>query len=176
MAAPKGNTFYKLRSECGRKRLFSSPGALYKAACTYFDWCDANPWIKIDYKGSGAVKVEIPTARPYTMAALCKHLGVNLSYFNQLKTSLKEKKGTTDLNTEDFSLVKWLQTIEFIEQTIYVQKFEGAAVGAFNANIISRELGLVDKNSLEVDYNRLSENDLDAIINRLAAIGGSDHE
>ena len=37
-----------------------------------------------------------------------------------------------------------------MEETIETQQFEGACVGAFNANIIARKLGLSDKQ--EVDY------------------------
>jgi hypothetical protein len=33
---------------------------------------------------------------------------------------------------------------------IFNQKFSGAAVGAFNANIIARELGLADNQKVEV--------------------------
>ena len=36
------------------------------------------------------------------------------------------------------------------EETIETQQFEGACVGAFNANIIARKLGLADKQ--EVDH------------------------
>lgn len=32
---------------------------------------------------------------------------------------------------------------------MYAQKFEGASVGAFNANIIARDLGLIDKKEVE---------------------------
>jgi hypothetical protein len=33
---------------------------------------------------------------------------------------------------------------------MYAQKFEGAASGAFNANIIARDLGLADKTEMKV--------------------------
>lgn len=36
-----------------------------------------------------------------------------------------------------------------VETTIYTQKFEGAAVGAFNSNIIARDLGLADKKEID---------------------------
>ena len=52
----------------------------------------------------------------------------------------KSLKGKTDPQTYEFSSV-----ITRIRETIYQQKFEGAAVGAFNANIIARDLGLADK-------------------------------
>lgn len=39
--------------------------------------------------------------------------------------------------------------IRAISNIMYANKFEGAAVGAFNANIISRDLGLAEKTSNE---------------------------
>lgn len=48
-------------------------------------------------------------------------------------------------NDEDF-----LHVIARVEETIETQQFEGACVGAFNANIIARKLGLSDKQ--EVDH------------------------
>jgi hypothetical protein len=33
---------------------------------------------------------------------------------------------------------------------MFAQKFEGAAVGAFNSNIIARDLGLIDRTELKV--------------------------
>ncbi len=39
-----------------------------------------------------------------------------------------------------------------ISQIIRTQKFEGAAVGLFNANIIARDLGLADKQSSELHW------------------------
>lgn len=128
-----GNQFWKLRSKHGRDRLFKTPELLWEAACQYFEWCDQHPWHRTDYKGKDAIHVTIPTARPYTLSGLCIYLGCNTQYFAQFKASLpKEEK--------DFSLV-----ITRIEQTIFTQKLEGAAVGAFNANIIARDLGLTDK-------------------------------
>ena len=45
--------------------------------------------------------------------------------------------------SEDFSAV-----ISMVEEIIETQQFEGAAVGAFNANIIARKLGLADKQDI----------------------------
>ena len=39
--------------------------------------------------------------------------------------------------------------IHKIEEIIYNQKFEGAAVGIFNSNIIARDLGLSDKKDID---------------------------
>jgi hypothetical protein len=63
-------------------------------------------------------------------------LDVSHNFWTEFKKRLKE----TD---KDFLVVT-----ARIEQIIYTQKFEGAAVGIFNANIISRDLGLIDKSDL----------------------------
>ena len=133
MAAPKGNQFWKLRSKHGRDKLFESPELLWESACEYFEWCDENPFIQIDFKGKDADKVEIPRMRPYTWGGLEVYLEIE---------SLRNYK--TQEGYEDF-----LQVITRIEKIIYDQKFSGAASGFFNANIISRDLGLADKKEIE---------------------------
>jgi hypothetical protein len=154
MAAPVGNQFWKQRSKHGRDKLFTTPELLWEAASEYFEWCDNNPWIKVEQlskptttteevvTGAGKTKnatkkqtlhyiAELPTARPYTLTGLCLYLDCGKNYFDQFKDSE---------GNEGFSGV-----ITRIEDIIYTQKFEGAAVGAFNANIIARDLGLTDK-------------------------------
>lgn len=160
-----GNKFWQQRSKHGRDRLFKSADLLWESACEYFQWCDDNPWVKVEQKkGNSNIDVfdlmelakkegldanqvmksainplmEIPTARPYTIQGLCSYLdGINVGYFNDFEKSLK---GKTDDSSKDFSVV-----ITRIHETIYQQKFEGATIGAFNATIISRDLGLADK-------------------------------
>jgi hypothetical protein len=136
-----------------------------KAATEYFKWSDKNPWVKTDFKGANIERVEIPTARPYTLKGLCTHLGVNVGYFSDFKASLKDK---TDQVSKDFS-----EVISYIEQIIYVQKFEGAAVGAFNANIISADIGLIKKSSHEINFDAMSDQQLDEIIDKLRDIAKS---
>jgi hypothetical protein len=135
-AAPKGNKFWLLRSKHGRDKLFATPKLLWEAACEYFEWCTANPWKRREAIKSGEMAgevMEIDTERPYTLTGLCLYLQCNEAFFRQFKANLAEGE-------QDFSTV-----ISAIEQTIYTQKFEGAAVGAFNANIIARDLGLSEK-------------------------------
>ncbi len=139
MGAPKGNQFWKLRSKHGRDKLFATSELLWEAALEYFQWCYENPWEKVETKTktSGIEKSTTPTARPFTLSGLCLYLDCNVQYLSQFKQTLPEGE-------KDFSLV-----ITRIEQTIYTQKFEGAAVGAFNANIIARDLGLKDMTSVD---------------------------
>lgn len=144
MAAPKGNKFWQRRSEHGRNKLFATPELMWEAACEYFDWVDNNPWLKHEAIKSGELAgttMTIETQRPYTLHALCLYLDCSSSYFRSFKSTLKEKD-------QDF-----LTVINKIEETIYNQKYEGASVGAFNANIIARDLGLADKKEVENSGN-----------------------
>ena len=132
MAAPKGNQFWKLRSKHGRNKLFATPDLLWEAACEYFEWCDNHPWsvVKNRTKGSKKEKEETPTQRPYTLSGFMAYCDASESYWRVFKSE----------NHIDF-----LTVITRIENIIETQQFEGAAVGAFNANIIARKLGLSEK-------------------------------
>lgn len=138
MAAPKGNQFWKLRSEHGRDKLFEIPSLLWEAATQYFNWVDAHPWYKNEAikSGDSAGKImRVPIARPYTITGFLLYVGANTDYWRQFKSA----------SHEGFSPV-----IDQIENAMYTQKFEGAATGAFNANIIARDLGLADKSQTEL--------------------------
>lgn len=147
MAAPKGNQFWKLRSSHGRDKLFTSPELLWEAATEYFNWVDSHPWYNVEQAKGNSKPIEkkdgtyefppnlakIPTARPYTLTGFLIYINVNKGYWSEFKKS----------GHQDFS-----EVIDLIENVIYTQKFEGAAVGAFNATIIARDLGLRDKTEL----------------------------
>ncbi|MDQ8202789.1 DNA-packaging protein [Pelagicoccus sp. SDUM812003] len=143
MSAPRGNEFWKSRSKHGRNFLFATPEKLWNAACEFFEWCDDNPWLKKDFKGKDCKEVDLPTQRPYTLSGLCFYLHCSESYFRQFKSEQTGKD-----HSEGF-----LTVIEDIEAVIYTQKFEGAVVGAFNANIIARELGLADNQNIKHDVS-----------------------
>lgn len=146
-----------LRSKHGRDKLLATPVLLWDAACEYFQWCDENPWTnrkviqktvpmkkkvgkKIQTVNEEQTQREVtPTARPYSLGGLCIYLGASRQWWNSFR------KDCTDNKNEDF-----LEVIARVEDTIETQQFEGACVGAFNANIIARKLGLADKQ--EVDH------------------------
>jgi len=139
MGAPIGNRFWELRSKHGRDTLFASADDMWEAACEYFQWCEENPLKEQDFRGKDATEVEINKMRPFTMHGLCRYLDCNVEYFRQFKAKLKEDQ------------IDFARVITRIEETVYDQKFTGAAIGFFNANIISRDLGLIDKKNLAVD-------------------------
>lgn len=142
MSAPIGNKFWELRSEHGRDKLFDTPELMWKAACEYFEWCENNPLIEIDFVGKDATEVRKPKMRAFTMHGLCRYLECNTGYFNDFAASLK---GKTKQKEKDFSIV-----ITRIKEVVYNQKFTGAAAGFLNANIIARDLGLRDKTETEL--------------------------
>lgn len=139
MAATKNNQWWKLRAKHGRDKIFESPEMLWDACTGYFEETDKRKWNKTEYKssGKGFRKIQIPTDTPYTINGLCLYLGIDLKTWNNYRNLVEYK---------DFFPV-----ITQVEQIIYIQKFEGASVGAYNANIISRELGLADKTVLQGD-------------------------
>lgn len=136
MAAPEGNNFWTLRSKHGRDKEYETPEILWEEIARYFQWCDDNPWVKNEAVKSGDLAgqiISIPTARPYTIGGLCIYLGISqLTWKNYCKR-------------EDF-----VGVTTHAEEVIRTQKFEGAAVGAFNANIICRDLGLREKQDVDL--------------------------
>ncbi len=137
MGAPQGNQFWKLRSKHGRDKLFTSPQLLWEAACEYFQWCEDNPIEAEDNKGTRNVNT-VKFNRPFTLKGFCIFCDSSESWFKEFRKALK----TND--DKDF-----LSVIYKIEEIIYNQKFEGAAIGIFNANIIARDLGLAEKSEIE---------------------------
>jgi DNA-packaging protein gp3 len=146
MAAQKGNEFWKLRSKHGRDKLFESPDLLWKAACEYFQWCEDNPIEAEDNKGTKNVNV-VKFKRPYTIKGFCLYCDASENWFKEYRKAITDK---------DF-----LSVIHIIEDIIYNQKFEGAAIGLYNANIIARDLGLADKSDVEqktvIEYKNVSK-------------------
>jgi hypothetical protein len=136
MGAPSGNQFWKLRSKHGRDKIFESPTHLWEAACEYFEWCEENPLIEIDFRGKDLEQVEIPKMRAFTWQGL--ELFIDIHRLRDYKSNEKYK---------DFSPV-----IEQIDKIMYNQKFSGAAAGFLNPNIIARDLGLTDKTSSTVEH------------------------
>lgn len=146
MGAPKYNQFWKNRSKHGRDKLFETPELLLDECKEYFNWVDSKPFFKVEQIKKPYLDPEtklwvtmckLPTVRPYTIHGLCIYLGCNSLWFNQFERALVGKE---DQLSKDFSTV-----LTHVREIIYHQKFEGAVVGAFNASIIQRDLGLVEK-------------------------------
>lgn len=150
MSAPAGNQFWRQRAKHGRDKIFADPQTLKEAIEEYFDLCDESPLHSLEQAKATQKQlpedpnpglIRMPLLRPYTIGGLCTFLRVNTKYFNDFKDGIR---GKTDELSKGFS-----EVIAEAEDVIYNQKFTGAVVGLFNANLISRELGLADKREIE---------------------------
>lgn len=149
LAAPKGNKFWLARSSHGANPKFDSPETLWSACLEYFEWVENNPLLEMKaFHASGVVVTkELPKMRAMTLSGLCNFLDI----CDNTWTNYKEK--------QDF-----LRVTKKVEQIIKDQKFSGAAADLLNANIIARDLGLVDKQEKEhkgkLQFN-ITEDDAD---------------
>lgn len=130
-----GNQFWKLRSKHGRNKLFETPELLWQAAIEYFEYTDKRVWSKKDWVGKDAMEVSRDVTTPYTLSGFCIYCNASREWWYKFK---EQANG-------DF-----LHIITQIEEIIYTQKFEGATVGIFNANIIARDLGLIEKTDANI--------------------------
>ena len=115
MAAPLGNEYYKLRATDGAPRKYEDPEELWADCFAYFEQRGQIFWN------------EQPV--PFTQGSLCIYLGITQS------TWVEWRKSREDLS----------EVITRVDEIIRDQKLSGAVVGAYNANIVARDLGLADK-------------------------------
>lgn len=118
----------------GRKRrriIYVTPDDFLKAAADYFKWCEEHPIIEeqVNVWQGVAIRTELEKVRPFTKKGFATYLGISE---NRLKSYLARGD-------------EWAEAAALVEQVIYTQKFENAAAGLLNANIITRELGLAEK-------------------------------
>lgn len=155
MAAPAGNKFWMARTKHGRDRLFESPEKLWEACCEYFEWVEENPLYEdklVTFQGEASHE-PVAKMRAMTIGGLCLFLGIHRGTWN-------EWRKVNDLS----------EVITQAEEVIYAQKFAGAAADLLNANLISRELGLSDKQDLNhtSDDGSMSPKDnAEAVLNAL---------
>jgi hypothetical protein len=143
------------KRKVGRPLQFETAEQLWDACVDYFDWVEETPLIETKLAQSGGVptKIEVPLPRAMTLAGMCLHIGIT----DETWRNYRDRK--------DFFGVT-----ERVDAMVYTQKFEGAAANLFNANIIARDLGLKDKQSLEVDdISKLSKDQLLAKLDHLLA-------
>ena len=132
--APKGNEYWKLRSKDGRDKIFETPEQLAEACDEYLEWVQQNPLMEaqvVKYKDYAEL-INVPKMRPMTIQGLCNFIDISVKGLD-----LYEKR-------KDF-----IPIITRVKQIIYNNKFEGAASGFLNPNIIARDLGLQDQQKTE---------------------------
>lgn len=130
----------------GKPKSIESPAKMWELAIDYFKYTDDNPMYKNDFIKGGDMAgliVRIPAMVPYTWMGFETYL-----LQRGIITGLDKYKSNTDNG-----YVEYRGVIDKIDTIMRNQKFSGAAVGAFNANIISADIGLMRK---EADENARS--------------------
>jgi hypothetical protein len=124
-----------MAAQPGRPRKFESPEELWELCSEYFQWVEDNPLYEMKAFAFQGVVTQEPVAkmRAMTLNALTLYLGISDETWRLYKTR------------EEF-----IGVISQCEKCIYDQKFSGAAADLLNANIISRDLGLMDKSQLDI--------------------------
>lgn len=142
----------KMPSKGGRPRIFKSPESVWKAAVEYFEYQNQQVWNKIDYKGTFAERVSIPTKAPFSIEGLCLFLGVHTKYWWDFKADIK--KNDKEPHKQEYSDI-----FTRVEEIIFRQQYEGATTGHYNAAIVARKLGLADKKEITTTEQPLFTDD-----------------
>ena len=132
----KGNELWRLVPYPGRPKLYS-PELLWEKFMEYMDYNQGVSWPKDDFIKSGpeagkTVSMEVPN--PPSIRAFCVFAGISEDTFRNYGK-----------NDADY-LAIW-STIRDIIQEIQIS---GAATNTFNANIVARWAGLIDKKELDI--------------------------
>jgi len=119
-------SFYNKTPKNGRPLDYETPELLKGCCDEYFEYQGSRVIEEQHWVGKEAHEVSKKHRPPFTLMGLCVFLGITLETWSNYR------------KREHF-----LGVCTHVEQIIYVQKFERASVGMYNANIIGRELGLM---------------------------------
>ena len=122
----EGNEYWKLRNDWTNPKKFT-PEELLEEALSYIAWAANNPIVVEKAFGTGFIH-QNKMPRALTFSGFCV-------YANLSRTTLTEYEGR----------IEYAPNLTHIRNLFFAQKFEGAASGIFDSNIIARELGLSDK-------------------------------
>ncbi len=148
-----GNQLWRLASNQGRPRSFASPAEMWERAVAYFEWVDSRPLIeeKVFNNQGDITRAQIGKMRAMTLRGMFVHMGIGSATWSKYKHD-----------------AEYSNIAEQIESVIFEQKLSGAAADLLNSNIISRELGLADKQETKIEgkmgLHDLSEAELDRMI------------
>lgn len=136
MRQPDGRRIWEAVSSFGRTPTFADASELWNACIEYFQWVDENPLTEAKaYPTKEEVRVELfPKMRAMTLSGLCLFLDISVETWRGWRT-----EGHV-LFRPDFVAV-----IRRVDAIVFEQKFSAASAGLLNANIISQELGLIQK-------------------------------
>lgn len=124
----------------GRPRKFKDAQALLDACMSYFQWIKDNSLQEekvFNFQGR-ITRTHVSKMRAMTLGGLQLHAHVSHGQWSKWRDPEH-----TDHRSDLLPVMNWA------EETIREQKFTGAAADLLNANIISRDIGLVDKSEVK---------------------------
>lgn len=143
IAASKWQPDWNIHKKKPNYKAFKDPYDLWIAACDYFNYTQKNPLVKYEFVKTGPLAgSQVPTAvpRPFSWS------GLNVYLVTHAITCNLNRYRYNDGNAYD----DYQDIIKLIEDVMFSQKFEGAAVGIYKENIIAREIGLAERNKTDV--------------------------
>lgn len=140
------------------KALFASPNDLWEAAQSYFNWAMNNPIlnnIPVVFRGVRSFATE-SKPRALSIRGFATYCGVSVKKIEKYRTM------------DGFDNV-----MDVVDQIIYTQKFEYAAVNIMNPGLIARDLDISEKIDIgggkrpvkTINVNALSTDTLEEILN-----------
>lgn len=121
-------------------KYIESPEKLWELFTDYVKHEAVQPMFKTEYVGKDGREVKTALNVPITFEGFECYLADK-----DIIQDLGDYASNKGNNYSEFSTI-----IARIRKNCFVQNFKGASVGLFNANLIARKLGLVEKTSHEV--------------------------
>ena len=127
MGRPKGTKYIE------------TPEKLWELFCDYVKKEAESPMFKTEYVGKEGDKVQTPLQVPITFEGFECYVA-DLDIIQDL--------GDYSMNKDD-RYTNYATIITRIRKNCFVQNYKGAAVGLFNANLVAKKLGLVEKQDIK---------------------------
>ena len=121
-------------------KLIESPEQLWDFFVDYVEHEKESPMYKTEYAGKDGIEKSTPLQVPITFEGFECYLADR-----NIINDLGDYSSNKDDRYSDYATI-----ITRIRKNCFVQNFKGASVGLFNANLIAKKLGLIDKSSVEV--------------------------
>lgn len=138
--APKGNQFWKLRSDMSEDGRKISVKDLTKKIEEYIHRCVNETLKEVDFRGKDAERVELPKMITMSIWGACVHIGISDSTWIEWR---KDKKYTSIITRAETIFKAW--------------NVEGASAGFLNSSIIARLEGLKDKQDITTNDESISD-------------------
>lgn len=144
-----GNQLWKLVEFPGRPKLYT-PESLWAKFTAYMEYNETVSWSKDDFIKSGPdagkiVSLEVPN--PPSIRAFCVYAGISEDTFRNY--------GKNDVDY----LAVWHASRDIIQEI----QISGAAANTFNANIVARWAGLIDKKEVDIKSEMSDDERADTI-------------